>query len=30
MFDSTSKDELASHAEGEVVETLRKIAAGEL
>ena len=30
MFDATSKTELATHAEGEVVQTLRKIAAGKL
>ena len=30
MFDTTSKDELATHDPAEVVETLRKIAAGEL
>jgi hypothetical protein len=29
MFDSTSKDELATHDPAEVVETLRKIGAGE-
>lgn len=30
MFDTASKDELATHDPAEVVETLRKIAAGEL